>query len=187
MTADGFVDKLPLQPGENTRQVLYRYSLPLTGDKLDFARTLPYAAANVNTLVTDIGQKLTSDDQLVNQGVRETQQGNFYNLVGQNLAAGQPVTIRMTGLTAASAAAGAEVTPTTGGGTATGRILLWVLIGLAATGAALLVALPLLRGAALKRRAPSPGMSWSTRWPAWTWPMRPASCRTRPTVTSGCG
>ena len=145
VTADGFVDKLPLQPGESTRQVLYRYSLPFTGDKLDFARTLPYAAANVNALVTDIGQKLTSDDQLVNQGVRETQQGNFYNLVGQNLAAGQPVTIQMTGLAAASAAAGAEVTPTTGGGTATGRILLWVLIGLAATGAALLVALPLLR------------------------------------------
>jgi mono/diheme cytochrome c family protein len=142
VTADGFVDKLPLQPGESTRQVLYRYSLPFTGDKLDFARTLPYAAANVNALVTDIGQKLTSDDQLVNQGVRETQQGNFYNLVGQNLPAGQPVTIQMTGLAAAAAA---EVTPTTGGGTATGRILLWVLIGLAATGAALLVALPLLR------------------------------------------
>ena len=142
VTADGFVDKLPLQPGESTRQVLYRYTLPYTGDKLDFTRTLPYAAANVNALVTDIGQKLTSGDQLVNQGVRETQQGNFYNLVGQNLPAGQAVTIRMTGL---AAAAGAEVTPTTGGGTATGRILLWVLIGLAATGAALLVALPLLR------------------------------------------
>jgi mono/diheme cytochrome c family protein len=145
VTADGFVDRLPLQPGESTRQVLYRYALPYTGDKLDFTRTLPYAAANVNALVTDIGQKLTSGDQLVNQGVRETQQGNFYNLVGQNLAAGQPVTIQMTGLAAASAAAGAEVTPTTGGGTATGRILLWVLIGLAATGAVLLVALPLLR------------------------------------------
>ncbi len=143
VTADGFVDRLPLQPGESTRQVLYRYSLPYTGDKLDFTRTLPYAAANVNALVTDIGQKLTSGDQLVNQGVRETQQGNFYNLVGQNLPAGQPVTIQMTG--AGLAAAGAEVTPTTGGGTATGRILLWVLIGLAATGAVLLVALPLLR------------------------------------------
>jgi NADPH:quinone reductase-like Zn-dependent oxidoreductase len=76
--------------------------------------------------------------------VRETQQGNFYNLVGQNLAAGQPVTIQMTGL-AAAMAAGTESTPTTGGGTATGRILLWVLIGLAAAGAVLLVALPLLR------------------------------------------
>ena len=184
VTADGFVDKLPLQPGESTRQVLYRYSLPFTGDKLDFARTLPYAAANVNALVTDIGQKLTSGDQLVNQGVRETQQGNFYNLVGQNLAAGQPVTIQMTGL---AAAAGAEVTPTTGGGTATGRILLWVLIGLAATGAVLLVALPLLRRRGAEARAPSPGMSWSTRSPAWTWPMRPANCRTRPTATSGCG
>jgi len=142
VTADGFVDHLPLQPGQSTRQVLYRYTLPYTGDKLDFARTLPYPATNVNALVTDIGQQVTSD-QLISQGVRQTQQGNFYNLVGQNLPAGQPVTIQMTGL--AAAAAGAEITPTTGGGTATGRILLWVLIGLAATGAVLLVALPLLR------------------------------------------
>ena len=142
--ADGFADRLPLQPGESTRQVLYRYALPYTGDKLDFARTLPYAAANVNALITDIGQQVNSE-QLISQGVRQTQQGSFYNLVGQNLAAGQPVTIQMTGLAVAAPAAGAEVTPTTGGGTATGRILLWVLIGLAATGAALLVALPLLR------------------------------------------
>ena len=144
VTADGFVDRLPLQPGQGVRQVLYRYALPYTGDSLDFTRALPYAAANVNALVTDIGQKLTSDDQLINQGVRETQQGNFYNLVGQNLAADQPVTIRMTGLASATAAGG-ETTPTTGGGTASGRILLWVLIGLAATAAVLLVALPLLR------------------------------------------
>ena len=143
VTADGFVDRLPLQPGQGVRQVLYRYALPYTGDSLDFTRALPYAAANVNALVTDIGQQVTSEG-LANQGVRETQQGNFYNLVGQNLAAGQPVTIQMTGLAAASAAGG-EATPTTGGGTATGRILLWVLIGLAATAAVLLVALPLLR------------------------------------------
>jgi mono/diheme cytochrome c family protein len=142
VTADGFVDHLPLQPGQSTRQVLYRYTLPYTGDKLDFARTLPYAAANVNALVTDIGQQVTSD-QLISQGVRQTQQGNFYNLAGQNLPAGQPLTIHMTGL---AAAAGSEVAAaSTGGGNATGRILLWVLIGLAATGAVLLVALPLLR------------------------------------------
>ncbi len=142
VTADGFVDRLPLQPGQSTRQILYRYALPYTGDKLDFARTLPYAAANVNALVTDIGQELTSE-QLINQGVRQTQQGDFYNLVGQNLPAGQPVTIQMTGLAAAAGAGMAAAT--TSGGNATGRILLWVLIGLAATAAVLLVALPLLR------------------------------------------
>jgi mono/diheme cytochrome c family protein len=142
VTADGFVDRLPLQPGQGVRQILYRYALPYTGDKLDFARTLPYVAANVNALVTDIGQELTSE-QLINQGVRQTQQGDFYNLVGQNLPAGQPVTIQMTGLAAAAGAGMAAAT--TGGGNATGRILLWVLIGLAATAAVLLVALPLLR------------------------------------------
>jgi hypothetical protein len=145
VTADGFVDRLPLTPGQSTRQVLYRYTLPYTGDKLDFTRTLPYPATAVNALVTDVGEKVSSSNQLLNQGVRQTQQGNFYNLVGQNLPAGQPVTIQMTGLTAAAAAASAGTASATGGGTATGRILLWVLVGLAATGAALLVALPLLR------------------------------------------
>jgi len=141
-TADGFVDRLPLQPGQSTRQVLYRYTLPYSGDKLDFARALPYPATNVNALVTDVGQEVSSD-QLISQGVRQTQQGNFYNLVGQNLPSGQPVTIRMSGLTPT---AGAETAAAAaGGGNATGRILLWVLIGLAATGAVLLVPLPLLR------------------------------------------
>jgi hypothetical protein len=102
---------------------------------------LPYPATDVNALVTDIGQEVSSD-QLISQGVRQTQQGNFYNLVGQNLPSGEPVTIRISGLTAT---AGAETAAATGGGNATGRILLWVLIGLAAAGAALLVALPLLR------------------------------------------
>ena len=147
VTADGFVDRLPLQPGQSVRQVLYRYSLPYSGDNLDFARTLPYAAANVNALVTDIGQQVSSD-QLANQGVRQTQQGNFYNLVGQNLPAGQTVSIRMSGL---ASAAGAEAVAGTSGGTSTNRILLWVLIGLAATAAVLLVALPIAR----RRTAPA--------------------------------
>ena len=103
-TADGFVDRLPLQPGQGVRQVLYRYALPYAGDNLDFTRTLPYPSANVNALITDIGQQVASE-QLANQGVRQTQQGNFYNLVGQNLPAGQPVTIRLSGL---ASAAGAE-------------------------------------------------------------------------------
>jgi mono/diheme cytochrome c family protein len=145
--ADGFVDRQPLAPGQGTRQVLYRYALPYTGDTLDLTRSLAYPAANVNALVTDIGQQIGSE-QLANQGMRETQQGNFYNLVGQNLASGQPVTIRMTGLASAAGgtAAGAATAGTpASGGSATGRILLWALVGLAAAGIVLLVAVPLLR------------------------------------------
>ena len=39
-TADGFVDTLPLPPGQGMRQVLYRYALPYTGDTLDLVRAL---------------------------------------------------------------------------------------------------------------------------------------------------
>ena len=33
---NGFVDRLPLPPGQNTRQILFRYSLPYDGTSLDF-------------------------------------------------------------------------------------------------------------------------------------------------------
>ncbi len=153
VTADGFVDRLPLQPGQSVRQVLYRYSLPYSGDNLNFTRTLPYAAANVNALVTDVGQQVASD-QLANQGVRQTQQGNFFNLVGQNVPAGQPISIRLSKL---SSAAGAEAAAASGGATVN-RILLWALIGLAAAGAVALVALPIAR----QRTAPV-AAGYSTR------------------------
>ena len=148
-TADGFVDRLPMPPGQSVRQVLYHYTLPYSGDSLEFARTLPYPAANVNALISDVGEVVASD-QMANQGVRQTQQGNFYNLAGQNLPAGQPITIRLSKL---SSAAGAGVAPATtaSGGTTINRLLLWVLIGLAAAGAAVLVFLPIAR----RRTAPA--------------------------------
>jgi mono/diheme cytochrome c family protein len=154
VTADGFVDRLPLEPGQAVRQVLYRYTLPYSGGNLDFTRSLPYPAANVNALVTDVGQQVSSAE-LANQGLRQTQQGSFYNLVGQNLPAGRPVIIKLTGLAAAAAAA----TAPTGGGLPTNRILLWVLIGLAAAGAVLLVALPILR----RRGSPAAASGGATR------------------------
>ncbi len=149
VTADGFVDKLGLPPGQNTRQVLYRYSLPYADGKLDIVRSLAYPATNVNALVSDIGQQVSSE-QLASLGVRETQMGNYYNLSAQNVPAGQAITLRMTGLS--TTAAGATTTGATGGtGSSVPRPLLFGLIGLAAAGAAALVLLPLLRGRATPR------------------------------------
>lgn len=149
VTADGFVDKLGLPPGQSVRQVLYRYSLPFTDGKLDLVRSLPYPAVNVNALVTDIGQQVSSD-QLASLGLRETQMGNYYNLSAQNIPAGQTIALRMTGLSAT--ASGAMTAESAGGtGSAVPRPLLFGLIGLAAAGAAALVLLPLRR----KRATPS--------------------------------
>jgi hypothetical protein len=133
----GFVDTLPLPPGEGTRQVLYRYSLPYSGGKLDLERSLAYPAANVNALIADQGQKVVSEG-LENQGIRQTQSGNYTNLVGQNLPANQPIRIRLSGLPAAAAAA----TPAQ---SATSRFLLYALAAVAIAGAVLLALWPVLR------------------------------------------
>jgi mono/diheme cytochrome c family protein len=133
----GFVDTLPLAPGPGTRQVLYRYSLPYSGGKLDLERSLAYPAANVNALIADQGQKVVSEG-LENQGIRQTQSGNYTNLVGQSLPANQPIRIRLSGLPAAAAAA-------TSAQSSTSRILLYGLAALAIAGAVLLALWPVLR------------------------------------------
>jgi hypothetical protein len=136
---------LPLSPGQGVRQMLFRYSVPYSGDTLDLVRTTLYPAANVNALVTDVGAQITSQ-QLVNQGVRQTQNGNFIHLTGQNIAANQPVTLRFTGLTNAAAASAALATgePVKASG-GTDRSVLFILAGVAGLGAVLLAAWPMLR------------------------------------------
>ncbi len=145
-TADGFVDRLPLRPGSNVRQVLYRYSLPYSGNRLDFRRALPYPATAINALIADVGQQVSSP-QLADQGRRSAQGASYYNLVATNLAAGQEILIRMTGLPSAQGGGGSG-----SGATALSRAVVFLLIGLAAGMAALLVALPILR----RRMAPAP-------------------------------
>ena len=141
-TAEGFVDTLPLPPGRGTRQVLYRYAVPYTGRTLDLTRAIPYPAANVNALVAEVGAKVTSD-QLTDQTVRQTQNGNFISLSGQNLAANQPITLRFSdlplGVSSAAMTAG-ETAPATND-----RALLLILLGAGGLLVALLVTIPLLR------------------------------------------
>jgi uncharacterized membrane protein len=150
---NGFVDRLALPPGQNVRQILFRYALPYDGTTLDFQRSLPYPATAVNALISDVGEQIASE-QFVNSGKRDTESGSYYNLSAQNVPASQALRISMTGLPdAASAAAtgmmgtGVQTAPTGTG--AAGGLNRWVLIGLIAAVAALaafLVALPLARG-----------------------------------------
>jgi len=145
--ADGFVDTLPLPPGRGTRQVLYRYVIPYTRSTLDVSRVIPYPAANVNALVADVGAKVASD-QLKDQTVRQTQNGNFISLSGQNLAANQPITLRFSdlplGVTGGALGASAPAPATND------NALLLILLGVGGLLVALLVAIPLMR----RRAAP---------------------------------
>ncbi len=139
---DGFVDTAPLAPGQGTRQMLYRYSIPYTRSSLDLVRSLAYPAANVNVLVADVGAKVASE-QLRDQTVRQTSGGAFISLSGQNVPANQPITLRFSDLPLGVSG------PAAGAGTlqpaANDRALLLILIGAVGLMAALLVALPLLR------------------------------------------
>ena len=141
-TADGFTDRLPLPPGEQVRQVLFRYALPYEGDALTLSRSLPYPAANVNVLATDQGQKVTSPN-MTNQGRRTTEMGSFFNLTAVDVPANQPISVEMTNLPSGDASASAA---TDGGGSGNlDRMLLFVLVGAGGAIAALLALWPLLR------------------------------------------
>ncbi len=96
-TANGFADTLPLPPGENVRQILFRYSLPYTAPRLRLLRELNYDAANVNVLVADRGVAVTSP-QLTPAGTRGTQGQTYLNFVGSNLRAGQALELNFSGL-----------------------------------------------------------------------------------------
>ncbi len=140
-TAEGFVDRLPLAPGEQVRQVLFRYALPYEGDALTLTRSLPYPAAAVNVLATDQGQKVSSPN-MTDEGRRTTEMGSFFNLSAVNVAANQPITVELSNLPRSGAASPAA---TGGGNGSMDRMLLFVLVGAGTAVAALLAAWPLLR------------------------------------------
>lgn len=145
---NGFVDLLPLPPGDNVRQILFRYSLPFSGTSLDLVRSLPYPVGTINALVSDVGQQVTSDE-LATNAKRQSQSGAYHNLSAQDVPANQPVTLRITGLPSSTgggvAMGGGEAATSTGGGVSRWIILGAIALAVAAA-AVLLVALPLARG-----------------------------------------
>jgi len=134
---DGFIDQMPLPPGKGVRQTLFRYTLPYTGTAAELTWQIPYPAAAVNVLLADVGEKVTSD-RLANQGLRQTQSGSYISLLGQSLPAGEPLTLRLSGLPG-GASTSESATPSAA------QPFLFVVVGLAGAAAVLLVALPLLR------------------------------------------
>jgi hypothetical protein len=147
---DGFVDTLPVPPGQGTRQMLFHYNVPFSGDTLDLVRTILYPAANVNALVADVGVKVSSP-RLANQGVRQTPNGNFINLAGQNIAANQPIGLEFSNLGilagAPAHAVGAD------------RIVLFILAGVAGLGVILLAVWLLRRRKALAQVPVAAGLT----------------------------
>jgi hypothetical protein len=92
----GFADTEPVLPGLGATQILFSYDVPYDGKKLDLNLATAYPVKSVTVLVPEGGVNLSSA-QLSAAGARATQGGNMLNFVGGNLAAGQPLALRLSG------------------------------------------------------------------------------------------
>gem|GEM_PF-470774 len=147
-TADGFTDSLPIPPGQ--RQVFFSYEIPFSPPNYKFVRKLDYGSANVNVLISDVGQQVNVT--LLTQ--RETREGGsglkFLNYIGTNMAAGQEITIDMTNLPQRVAQPGSETgsmaSSRAAEASSTQDIVKWLGIGLALLVVGAAVGYPLLKG-----------------------------------------
>lgn len=102
-TETGFVDSVPILPGEGASQVLFSYSLPYDG-ALDFAQPVKYPVGQVNVLVGDMGVTLTGDQFVAGQA-SDVQGTPFQNYSRLGLDADQTLRFRLSGQPSSAAAA----------------------------------------------------------------------------------
>ncbi|MCD6289311.1 MAG: c-type cytochrome [Anaerolineae bacterium] len=89
---DALVDTLPVLPGQGIRQILLSYKLPYSTDKLDLQHPILYPTKHLNVLVSDVGVKMSSP-QVTFRDKRGDSGQSFLNFTGDDLAAGQVVTL----------------------------------------------------------------------------------------------
>jgi len=146
-TDDGLVATAPVVPGEETLEAAFLYLVPYQGDTLSLDRPLYYDTALVNGLLMDLGAKLESE-ALAFGGERTAQGQTFLQYTGQNLKAGETLSLRLSNLdkiefTGGTGSAGdSTVLPSTGLKQTT---LLWMVLGLGAVAVAFTLAYPSLR------------------------------------------
>ncbi len=93
-TEDGFGDTSGIAPGTGTHQVIFAYDLPYKR-KLDFSFPVNYPVASVLLMVPE-GIKL-SGDGLVDGGVENIQGTTIQMYTTENLAAGDTLTVTISG------------------------------------------------------------------------------------------
>ncbi len=92
---NGFMDSATIPPGQSTHQVLYAYDLPYT-NKAQLAIPIPMDATTVSVMVPVDGVKLKSD-QLVDSGIRGSQQMTYRVYTASNLAMGSELALSLNG------------------------------------------------------------------------------------------
>ncbi len=146
-TEDGLVATSPVVPGKETLEAAFFYAVPYSGKTLSLDRPLYYDTALVNGLLLDLGAKLESD-VLAFDGERSAQGQTYLQYTGQNLKAGETLSIRLNDLdkiefaSSSGSSGDSAVLPSAGLKQTT---LLWIVLGLGAIATAFGLAYPSLR------------------------------------------
>jgi mono/diheme cytochrome c family protein len=93
--ADGIADTIPIPPGASTAESVLIYELAYDGE-LELSRPMPFDASVVNVFVPDVGIAVSSDD-LRPGGPFQAQNTTFQTYLADDLAAGDRLTLRLSG------------------------------------------------------------------------------------------
>ncbi len=94
-TKNGFMDSATIPPGQSTHQVLYAYDLPYN-KKAQLSIPIPMNATTVSVMIPVDGIKLKSE-QLVDSGVRGSQQMTYRVFTTSNLPKGKDLKVGLSG------------------------------------------------------------------------------------------
>ncbi len=136
---NGFVDRNPVLPGGEPRQIIFSYHLPYDSSTFTFSSELFYPISAINVLVADVGVQVTSD-QVALEGKMGGPGQSYLNLAGQNLPKGTTLTLNFANLPQEVSAPGMDVVPKSNQ-----SALLWIAGGLLALAVALGFGYPMLR------------------------------------------
>lgn len=126
VTDEGFVDTLPLLPGEGTGQIVFSYNLPYDGS-LDFRQPLRYPVVAAVLLMPENGVQVEADG-LQDLGLRQVGEGTLHNYSLGPLEAGEDLAVTLRGALNGGAANNSN------------RTLTGIAVGVGALGIALILA-----------------------------------------------
>ena len=106
LTDDGLADSTPFPPGD--REVVFSYDLPYSSASYLLERAVVYPTDKLAVLMPT-GNVQIDSAQLPNRNEAEMESSKFLVMTGENLAAGTPVQLALSGLPKADRGIGSEV------------------------------------------------------------------------------
>jgi mono/diheme cytochrome c family protein len=141
-TADGFSARFAVSP--SGYQLLFSYTIPFKPPSYSLSYKMPLPTAAFNALILDVGEQAKSD-QLTASEPRETTRGRYLNLNGGPFDKGAQVNIDLTSIPTEATPSQPTAVPTAVPRAAMPEYAPWLVLAIAALGAALAVGYSLLR------------------------------------------